>query len=144
MNPAVAELRDIHMPDPVSLWPLAPGWWLLLALLVISILIGLAIYGYWRHALRFRQQALRQLKHHYQQDDDALFLQHTAALLKRTALHRHPEWAAMNGEQWQQSLQTVMPTDIARLIAVSRYQRQPDFDKAAVYQAAVHWIRKHR
>lgn len=29
------ELRDIHLPDPVSIWPLAPGWWALIVLVPI-------------------------------------------------------------------------------------------------------------
>lgn len=44
-------LRDVHVPDAPSLWPLAPGWWLLLALLgaVIAVVVGLALYR--RHRL---------------------------------------------------------------------------------------------
>ena len=36
MNPAAInanpldQLRDIHLPEPISWWPLAPGWWLLI------------------------------------------------------------------------------------------------------------------
>ena len=37
-DPASLPLRDIHLPDPVSWWPLAPGWWALLLLLVIFVL----------------------------------------------------------------------------------------------------------
>jgi len=61
------QLEDIHLPDPVSFWPLAPGWWLLLLLL---ILLGLAGYYAYRHrdALwfvswlqqRFTRQRLKQ------------------------------------------------------------------------------------
>jgi len=27
---ALSDLRDIHLPGAVTLWPLAPGWWLIL------------------------------------------------------------------------------------------------------------------
>jgi hypothetical protein len=35
-------LRDIHLPDPIGWWPLAPGWWGLLVLL--TLLIGILVY----------------------------------------------------------------------------------------------------
>ncbi|MBN7818992.1 DUF4381 domain-containing protein [Bowmanella yangjiangensis] len=36
-NP-LAELKDIHLPDPVSAWPPAYGWWLLAAV-ILALLI---------------------------------------------------------------------------------------------------------
>ena len=38
----LAKLHDIHLPDPISWWPMAPGWYALLIL--VFILIGLLIY----------------------------------------------------------------------------------------------------
>ena len=40
MNPAASnlQLRDIHLPDAVSWWPPAPGWWLLLGGLLLALL----------------------------------------------------------------------------------------------------------
>ncbi len=29
------ELRDIHLPDASLWWPLAPGWWIAAALLLV-------------------------------------------------------------------------------------------------------------
>src|SRR5690606_9396461 len=40
---ALSELADIRVPGDVSWWPLAPGWWVLLA-----VLVALATYGAWR------------------------------------------------------------------------------------------------
>ena len=41
MNEAALNLRDIHLPEPISWWPLAPGWWMLFA---ITLIITLTIY----------------------------------------------------------------------------------------------------
>jgi hypothetical protein len=42
MNPnqpdPLAALRDIHLPEAVSFWPLAPGWWI-----ALGIMVGLAV-----------------------------------------------------------------------------------------------------
>lgn len=43
----LAELRDIHLPDAISWWPLAPGWWMLLALL-LTVMVALFCYLGWR------------------------------------------------------------------------------------------------
>jgi hypothetical protein len=37
VNPEELLLRDIHLPEPVSWWPPAIGWWMLAILIVISI-----------------------------------------------------------------------------------------------------------
>jgi hypothetical protein len=48
---ALSELADIRMPGEVSYWPLAPGWWILAALL-----LALAVYG----VIRLRKRLLLQ------------------------------------------------------------------------------------
>jgi Domain of unknown function (DUF4381) len=61
MNPtdiSSLPLRDIHLPGPIGWWPPAPGWWLLIALLVI----GLALYALRYYRSRHRRVALRTLK----------------------------------------------------------------------------------
>ena len=48
MNPStnpLEGLRDIHLPDPVSLWPLAPGWWVALLAVITATLM---IHFVWR------------------------------------------------------------------------------------------------
>ncbi len=62
-NPELlSQLRDIHTPEPVGWWPLAPGWWILLAL----IIIGVTALIVWLRSKRKRvtaiSESLRQLK----------------------------------------------------------------------------------
>ena len=49
MDPTQIPLRDLHLPDLIGTWPLAPGWWVLIALLAAGLL-WLAREGYrkWR------------------------------------------------------------------------------------------------
>ena len=45
MDNNLPELRDIHLPQGVSLFPVAYGWWLVLALIILLILmIQFALY----------------------------------------------------------------------------------------------------
>jgi hypothetical protein len=30
------DLRDVHLPDPISWWPPAFGWWMIMGLLIIG------------------------------------------------------------------------------------------------------------
>lgn len=40
MPPDDLPLRDIHLPAPIGLWPLAPGWWALIFLGLGVLLLG--------------------------------------------------------------------------------------------------------
>jgi hypothetical protein len=59
---ALEGLRDIHLPAPVSIWPLAPGWWALAAaILGLAAVIYLAIRVRRRRHWSLRALALREL-----------------------------------------------------------------------------------
>ncbi|MCB1825609.1 MAG: DUF4381 domain-containing protein [Candidatus Competibacteraceae bacterium] len=102
-NP-LADLRDIHLPEPVSWWPPAPGWWLLavLSLLVVGGLL------WWRHHRRRTPQRvalaeLTRLRVDFQRDGDgAAIAAGISTLLRRLALAHFPrnQVAGLVGDAW--------------------------------------------
>ncbi|MEM9057640.1 MAG: DUF4381 domain-containing protein [Pseudomonadota bacterium] len=95
-------LRDIHLPDPVSWWPPAPGWWLLIAL--VLALLGLALYRYrLRRQLRYaRAQLDRALAEWREHGDGHRFAGRVSVLLRRLAISRFDDAgvAGLTGERW--------------------------------------------
>lgn len=89
LNPsALAELRDIHLPEPIALWPLAPGWWLLVAALVLGV--GLVVWSRRRAQRSPRRAALgevQRLEAEYRSSGDGSALAGgLSALLRRVSL----------------------------------------------------------
>jgi hypothetical protein len=106
----LAQLRDIHLPDPVSAWPPGPGWWVLAALLLMLI----AALLWWivrRHRDNgWRRQAADELGQAYsqwqRQGDPRRYLQQLNEILKRAALHQYPGEliAGLSGAAWSRFL----------------------------------------
>lgn len=55
-NNPLADLKDIHLPNSVSVFPLSIGWYILIVLLII----GVALLLWWR--LKIRRQQKQRLK----------------------------------------------------------------------------------
>lgn len=110
----LSELADIHLPDAVNFWPPAPGWWVLLALVLVALFL---VYRQQLTRLFLRRRlgsALRELDVAYrsfqQQQQNASqrneaglkLLQTFNAILKRVALvhFNDPTLPKMNGRAW--------------------------------------------
>jgi hypothetical protein len=106
----LAQLRDIHLPEPVSAWPPGPGWWLLAALL-LGTLVALAAWALHRYRSNgWRRQARRELTLAYREwqggGDAGRFLQQLNEILKRAALNQSSQagLAGLCGEDWSRYL----------------------------------------
>lgn len=108
MNPTdpLAQLRDIHLPDPVSAWPPGPGWWVLAAvvLLLLAATVVWALRRHRRNAWRRSAQAALLSAHAdwRESGDRSAYLQAVNSILKRTALARFPraDVASLNSQRW--------------------------------------------
>ena len=93
-------LRDIHLPDAIGWWPLAPGWWLLLGLLTL-LLVTLWWLAAYRHRRRLRRLALERLKE-ISSMSDAQLVCSLSRLMRQAAISHFPhhEVAGLSGEEW--------------------------------------------
>ena len=104
-------LHDIHELDPVGIWPLATGWWLMLAgtALIILLFIGLRRwrpdwrrylprYGWSRDAARQLATLREQVGH----ADVKSLSARLSELLRRIAIARcgRDHCAGLHGESW--------------------------------------------
>ncbi len=98
-------LRDIHLPDPVSWWPIAPGWWIIIAsviLIIVVILIAKNIYLK-KKLNRDIKTELEIIKQQYQlTQNKPLLAQSLSLLLRRASISYYPKTdiAGLIGNEW--------------------------------------------
>lgn len=145
-----ATLRAIHLPEDVSWFPLAPGWWALLVLVIL--LMGVA-YWLWQRYQRqaFRREALKTLDTLQQQTNLAplQLIDELSALLKRVAMtaHGREAVAGRSGDRWLQFLDETGQTKgftqgPGQCLGRNRFQPQPALDAAGLMSLCRDWIQK--
>lgn len=103
MDPDQLPLRDLHLPDPVGWWPLAPGWWLLFAMLLVWLAVVLRSRHRRGAARRHAVRTLKRLERRYAANGDAVQLAtDVSALLRRVMLAYAPraDVAGLTGVAW--------------------------------------------
>jgi uncharacterized protein DUF4381 len=112
MDPEQIPLRDLHLPEAVGWWPLAPGWWILLTFAVagLSYLLYKA-YRQWQQnaARRLALKELSRVRRDYENGADPILLcKQLSELLRRSMLAYAPraEVAGLTGNSWLMWLDT--------------------------------------
>ncbi|MED5524144.1 MAG: DUF4381 domain-containing protein [Pseudomonadota bacterium] len=105
------KLKDIHAPQAPSAWPLAWGWWLLIALMLLAIIAAIFYVRRGREQVNERLQA--RLKELGNGDD---FLAALNQLLKEAACYYHDpgQVSALSGKAWTGFLRQHSPADPER------------------------------
>lgn len=149
---ALAQLKDIHLPDAIGWWPLAPGWYAIILLLFLgSFVIIFFLKRYYVRGLA-RREALKVValyQQQYQNDaNDKLAAARLSEILKRTALVYFPRKnvASLQGDAWIDFLNTaVKGMDFNRVryeLLTLPYQSTGSGDLSLLFQMAQRWIRK--
>ena len=148
----LAQLKDIHAPTEVSVWPLEWGWWLAIAILLI-VLVILAIAAFRRYRFyQARREALASMQTINADQPDWPAKMNT--LLKRTAIsyfdsHRV---ASLHGMAWMAFLHSTLPQkhwqryrDGLSTLSDVLYRKSSDTgDFNACQSACVGWIKHAR
>jgi len=143
----LAQLQDIHLPQQVHNYPLAPGWWVLL--IVISIIAAVLLVKavkYWR-LNKQKRFALRQLSQSPIPNNAQII-----AILKWTTMNYFPRKssASLFGRQFQQFLTEQLPEKHQQQFTEQcgdafdhLYQKESgDDSNIALSQAAILWLKK--
>lgn len=158
MNPTdpLEQLSPLRDPALIGWWPLAPGWWLLLFLLLTLITV-LAVLAWRRHrANAYRRQALALQQQHYlawlSHGDETRYCTATNALLKRVAIMAFEgrAVAANSGQAWLEFLNSSCPAGAPQPpfqaeFAEALYRPEPaSIDIEQLQRSAEAWIQRHR
>lgn len=149
----VQQLHDIHVPPPISMWPVAMGWWLLL--MGICLVSGLLFFtkNYWVKLRRKKAllQAWQNIQQQYELDNNAaLALNALSILLKKAALQYYPrdQVAGLHGEAWlnflSQTSKTIDTQKARELLNEMVYQQQIQEDISYGFKMVKEWIEQQR
>jgi len=153
MDP-LADLRGYHLPDPVSWWPPAPGWWLLaiLGLVLITVTVFWLVRRYRRGAAaRAARAELGALCDEFaSRGDPTAFARGLSRLLRRFALVSFPlgRVAGLIGDDWLAFLDTHggdgrFRDGPGRLLIEAPYRPAADLPVDALADLARDWIARN-
>ncbi len=153
----LAQLADIHLPEPVGLWPPAPGWWVLAFALLALAWYGIRQYRQYRRLHKVCQHALAELERCESRlaaaPADALdaaklrYLNEVNSVIRRVALVHYPQAsiASLDGSAWvdfirEKGESSGMTDQIAAALSYGRFQKRCDVDVDALGRFGRQWV----
>lgn len=152
------QLRDIYLPEPISIWPPALAWFILAGLLIFLAFLAAWFLYQNKRKMRAKRSALKRLqalKAAYAKHGDAAWAaQQLSILLHRVALAYYPraQVAGLTADAWLAFLeaQHVPATKntalsfcspVGRLLLTAPYTEQVVDDLNPLFELAAHWIK---
>ena len=148
-------LRDIHLPDGILWWPLAPGWWILF-LLFLFIVLCFFVYKKTWYKRKVKKNIKLELEHYYQEfkvsGNAQSFIQQLSGLLRRVSLYRFHEdaIAKLLGIEWLEFLDSKLPNNqseqlsfkvgVGKIFLSGPYQPIINEDVSPVYKLVDKWL----
>lgn len=157
---ALTDMADIHLPAEPGFWPLAPGWWVLAALLLALLVYGayrlqkrLQLHRRYRNALRELDKCLTSLQagsghNGATMEQRLIYVNEVNSVLRRVALlhFAHDRVAGLSGQAWvafikQHDRAGRLTPELAGALAEGRFAPRCDVDTQALHGMARDWIK---
>lgn len=144
-------LKDIHLPEVILWWPLAPGWWLILILTVLLVIFFPRILR-WLRWKPTRVVSLRELNQIRADRDNGLdeqrVLQGVTILLRRTVMSYcgRAMGANLTGKRWVEQLKQLSGKDCFTAeqnewLSIGQYQPSAQCDIELMLRSCECWIK---
>jgi hypothetical protein len=155
LNPDAVDLplKDIHLPDPISWWPLAIGWWIVLALSIFVGVIAFLLIKKMRKPT-LKKEATAKLKKIEEEfighENAAICLKELSAFIRRVVISKHHSAgvAGLTGIAWLEFLdrsldQPEFSQGIGKLLLSGPYQPQSNKeDVSHLIQLCHKWVER--
>lgn len=147
-------LKDIHLPEVVSWWPPAIGWWLLLGLIIILLIT----FQLWKKrcvyytAIKIATSELDSIKSRFKDhQNNQQLLSELSILLRRVYISYYPreDIAQLIGDAWLERLDAHLPEQpftkgTGKILAYGPYQnnhKHHDLNTDDLLQLCGEWIK---
>lgn len=145
------QLREAHTPDAISWWLLAPGWWVLAALLIALVSYSAVKLHRHRQKNNYRKIAIVVLDWHYSEwqllQNDGGYLQAANSVIKRACSHFDNGSQKLSGREWVNYLNFLCKNELSDATQTALndalYQKQPKTEIKKVHQDLRAWLVAH-
>jgi len=151
MNTELEQLKDIHLPHAINMWPTAPGW--ILSFAIVLGLIAYLIYVWYQRrqkkiAVKFALSKLNTLKDLMIENPDNINIAaEISMLIRRTALHyfHREEIAGLSGNDWldflnRSSSTTQFTGETGHLLIDGPYRQNNTADLMPLFALTQAWL----
>jgi len=150
---ALSQLRDVHAPEPISWWPLGPGWWVLAATTIVVLVLVLGL-RYWRKKYALRKAVLTEFElvksSFADQQDRVQLASQLSILIRRVALMgpNASRAAGLKSDAWllfldETSDSSEFSQGLGQVLIDAPYQKQADYDAEALLLLSEAWLIKN-
>lgn len=151
LNPNLQQLKDIHLPPPIHMWPIAPGW--IIVYLLVLFVVGYSVYAWYRrrndqrtinYALRQLDQLQTLITHNPHHINIAA---EVSILIRRTALHyfKRDSIAGLAGKEWltflnESGCTTQFTSTTGQFLIDAPYRKNNKTDIEPLFALTKNWL----